>query len=205
LSERESKAVLREYGIPVTRELLATTLEEARSAALEIGYPVALKLEAPGVVHKTEAGGVILNVADTAALERGFAELSVKGDVLVQEMAPPGWELLVGMTTDPQFGPMIAVGLGGVFVDVLQDVQLLLPPITESQAHTALQRLRGFDALQHGARTHAPADLPGLVDVLIRFSELCQDLRDQVQEIDINPLIISEHGALAVDALVVPK
>lgn len=205
LNERESKAVLRQYGIPVTRELLATSLAEARAAADEIGYPVALKLEAPGVVHKTEAGGVILDVGDAAVLERGFAQLSAKGDVLVQEMVPRGWELLVGMTHDPQFGPVIAVGLGGIFVDVMQDVQLVLPPLTESQAHNALERLRGFDALKHGARTYPPADLDALVDILLRFSELCQDLRDQIQEIDINPLIVSERGALAVDALVVPR
>jgi acetyltransferase len=205
LNERESKAVLRQYGIPVTRERLARSLSELRPAADEIGYPVALKLEAPGVVHKTEAGGVILNLADLPALERGYAQLSARGDVLVQEMAPPGWEMLVGMTHDPQFGPVIAVGLGGVFVDVLQDIELLLPPITEPQAWRALQRLRAFKALEHGARTHPPADLPALVDVLIRFSELCQDLRDQVHEIDINPLIVSAQGALAVDALLVPK
>jgi acetyltransferase len=205
LNERESKAILRQYGIPVTRELLATSLADALLAASEIGYPVALKLEAPGVVHKTEAGGVILDVGDAAALERGFAQLAARGDVLVQEMAPPGWELLVGMTHDPQFGPVIAVGLGGIFVDVLRDVQLLLPPVRESAAWAALQRLRAFDALKHGARTHPPADLHTLVDVLIRFSELCQDLGDQVQEIDINPLVVWQHGAVAVDALVVPR
>jgi acetyltransferase len=205
LNERESKAVLRQYGIPVTRELLATSLAEARAAAVEIGYPVALKLEAHGVLHKTEAGGVILGVADAAALEGGYAQLASKGDVLVQEMAPRGWEMLVGMTHDPQFGPVIAVGLGGVFVEVLKDVELLLPPVTESQAHAALKRLRAFDALKRGARTRPAADLPTLVDVLLRFSELCQDLRDQVQEIDINPLLVFQHGAVAVDALIVPR
>ena len=205
LNERESKAVLHQYGIPVTRELLATSLADARAAALEIGYPVALKLEAPGVVHKTEAGGVILDVRDAAALERGYAQLAARGDVLVQEMAPRGWELLVGMTRDPQFGPVIAVGLGGIFVDVLQDVQLLLPPISEPQAWRALERLRAYPALRDGARTHPPADLPGLIDVLIRFSELCHDLRDHLQEIDVNPLVVFEHGAVAVDALVVPR
>jgi acetyltransferase len=120
-------------------------------------------------------------------------------------MAPRGWELLVGMTRDPQFGPVIAVGLGGIFVDVLQDVQLLLPPISEPQAWRALERLRAYPALRDGARTHPPADLPGLIDVLIRFSELCHDLRDHLQEIDVNPLVVFEHGAVAVDALVVPR
>jgi acetate---CoA ligase (ADP-forming) len=203
LNERESKAVLRHYGIPVTRERLACTLDEARAAAAEIGYPVALKLEAPGLVHKTEAGAVILDVRDSSALERAYTRLG--GPSLVQEMAPPGWELLVGMTHDVQFGPVIAVGLGGVFVEVVRDVQLLLPPLTEAQALGALERLRGFEALKHGARGRPAADLDTLLEILVRFSELVEDLRETVQEIDINPLIVHASGALAVDALVVPK
>jgi acetyltransferase len=157
------------------------------------------------VVHKTEVGGVILGVPDADGLARAYSELAARGHVLVQEMAPRGWELLVGMTHDPQFGPVIAIGVGGVFVDVLHDLQLLLPPVSEPQARSALQRLRAYPALQDGARHLPPADLTAVVDVVVRFSELCQDLRDEVREIDINPLIVSPGGALAVDALVVPR
>jgi acetyltransferase len=100
---------------------------------------------------------------------------------------------------------VIAVGLGGVFVELVNDIQLLLPPITESQARAALRRLRGFRVLKDGARGKPPADLDALVDVIVRFSELCTDVSGVVDEIDINPLIVFDHGALAVDCLVVPK
>jgi succinyl-CoA synthetase beta subunit len=213
LTERESKDVLHLYEIPASRERLTATIEQARAAAADIGYPIALKVESPGLVHKTEAGGVLLGLADAAALEQGYArvlaharqaEAEVRG-VLVQEMAPPGWELIVGMSQDPQFGPVIACGLGGIFVEVVRDVQLLLPPISEVQARAALQRLRAFRLLQAGGRGHPPADLDAIVDVLVRFSELCGDVQDLVQEIDINPLLALPKGVLAVDCLVVPR
>jgi acyl-CoA synthetase (NDP forming) len=205
LSERESKLLLAEYGIPITRERLATSLDDAVAAARELGYPVALKVE--GLAHKTEAGGVVLNVGDDAAVAQSYARLkTVPGGrgVLVQEMVNGGVELLLGMTHDPQFGPIIAVGLGGIFVELLDDVQLLIPPVTEADARAALSRLRGIQVL-HGARGRPPGDIVALVDTLVRFSELCVDVQDRVDEIDINPLIVLEHGVRAVDALIVPK
>jgi acetate---CoA ligase (ADP-forming) len=208
LSERASKAILARYGIPTTRERLCSTLEEAAVAARDIGYPVALKLEAPGLVHKTDVGGVLLGIDDEAALRKAWQRLQAlnvpdAAGVLVQEMAPPGVEVLLGMTRDEQFGPVIAVGLGGIFVEVLEDVQLLVPPITAREAREALQRLRGIQLL-HGARGRPPADLEALVATMLRFSELCLDVRDAVEAIDINPLIVLPHGVRAIDALVVP-
>jgi len=125
--------------------------------------------------------------------------------VLVQEMIAPGTEVIVGMTRDPQFGPIIACGLGGIFVETLKDVQLLVPPISEVEARAALTRLRGYPILQ-GTRGAGPADVDAIVDMLLRFSELCLDLGELVQEIDVNPLIVAEagQGACAVDCLIVP-
>jgi len=206
LTERESKAILALYGIRTTREILAGDSEHAVAAAEEIGYPVALKAESPLLLHKSEAGAVILNVTDETMLRSRFKRVltnawsavpsdSVTG-VLVQEMIAPGTEVIVGMTLDRQFGPVIAVGLGGIFVETLKDVQLLIPPISEAEARQALARLRGSSLI----------DVPTIVDILLRFSELCLDLGDLVQEIDLNPLILAEagQGACAVDCLIVP-
>jgi acetyltransferase len=205
LTERESKVILALYGIRTTREILATDSEHAVTAAEEIGYPVALKAESPLLLHKSDAGAVILNVTDEAMLRSRFKRAltnawsavpsdSVTG-VLVQEMVPPGTEVIIGMSRDPQFGPIIACGLGGVFVETLKDVQLLVPPISEADARQALARLRGSRLFDHAA----------IVDVLLRFSELCLDVGDLVQEIDVNPLIVAAgQGACAVDCLIVP-
>jgi acyl-CoA synthetase (NDP forming) len=215
LTERESKAILALYGIRTTREILATDSEHAVAAASEIGYPVALKAESPLLLHKTDAGAIMLNVADEATLRRGFKRVltnawsAVPSDtvngVLVQEMVPSGTEVIVGMSRDAQFGPVVACGLGGIFVETLKDVQLLLPPLADAEARQALTRLRGYPVLQ-GTRGSGPADVDALVDVLLRFSELCHDLGDIVQEIDVNPLIVAGAGggACAVDCLIVP-
>src|SRR4029453_14651020 len=155
LGGRASKAILAQYGISVTRERLCTSVEDALQAAREIGYPVALKLEAPGLAHKTEAGAVLLDIAHAAAVREGFTRLQALNvpetrGVLVQEMVRPGIEMLLGMTRDPQFGPVVAVGLGGILVEILEDVQLLIPPISEAETREALRKLRGVQVL-HGA------------------------------------------------------
>jgi len=215
LTERESKAILRLYGIPTTREALAANAEEALAAAREIGYPVALKVESPDLLHKTEAGALLLDVRDDGALVRGFELVLANArragpsaelyGVLVQEMVDAGTEVIVGMSRDSQFGPVLACGLGGLFVETLKDIQLLLPPLTAPEAREALARLRGYPILL-GTRGSGPADLDALVDTLLRFSDLCLDLGDLVSEIDVNPLVVGEagRGACAVDALIVP-
>jgi acetyltransferase len=215
LTEREGKAVLALYGIRATREMLATSTEEALAAAEQIGYPVALKAESPLLLHKTDVGAMLLNVGDADQLKRSFKRVltnawaAVPADtvngVLVQEMIPSGTEVIVGMSRDAQFGPIVACGLGGIFVETLKDVQLLVPPIADSEAREALTRLRGYPILR-GTRGAGPADVDALVDVLLRFSELCLDLGDLVQEIDVNPLIVggAGRGACAADCLIVP-
>ncbi len=215
LVERAAKEVLALYGIPVTREQLAKNADEAVSAAQAIGYPVVLKIESADIAHKTEAGGVLLNLADDAAVRAGFdtilasarqykPEAEVTG-VLVQEMVSGGRELILGMTQDPAYGPAVAVGLGGIFVEVLKDVALGVPPLTEHDSRAMLGRLRGA-AILEGARGASPADTDAVVDILGKFSQLCLDLRDVVSEIDINPLLVFDQGAGArvVDCLIVP-
>jgi acetate---CoA ligase (ADP-forming) len=219
LVEREAKAILALYGIPTTHERLATTPDEAVAAARAIGYPVALKIESPDVTHKTDAGGVLLNVADDAAVRDGFARIldnvarfnprAERRGVLVQAMAPEGarHELILGMTRDPAYGPAIAVGLGGIFVETLRDVALGIPPLRAQVAREMLSRLRAAPILEgQGGRGQGPADLAAIVDVLGRFSRVCLDLQAFVAEIDINPLLVFApgKGALVVDCLVVP-
>jgi acetyltransferase len=144
LVERAAKDILRLYGIPVTNEMLATDPDMATSVARDIGYPVALKVESPDILHKTESGGIILNVANDAAASDGFRQIIARAreydpsarlnGVLVQEMVPPGREMIVGMTQDPSFGPVVAVGIGGVFVEVLRDIALGVPPTRKPRA-----------------------------------------------------------------------
>jgi acetyltransferase len=216
LVERDAKRLLALYDIPVTREELATDADGAVAAAERIGYPVVLKIESPDIAHKTEAGGVLLNLADADAVRHGFARViqnatsydataAVNG-VLVQEMAPRGTELILGMSQDPSFGPAVAVGLGGVLVEVLKDVQLGVPPFAESDARAMLQRLRGR-AILDGVRGAPPVDVDEVVRIVMRFAQLCLDLRDAVAEIDINPLLVFEQGqgARVVDCLIVPS
>jgi acetyltransferase len=201
LSTTHGSDILRAYGIPAARQALATTPSEALDAAERLGYPVAAKVEAPSLAHKAAAGGVVLDIVSPEAVVAAFNRLTGIVDdaqgVLIQEMVADGVvEVILGMGRDPQFGPVIAVGLGGVFVETLRDVQLLLPPVRRREAIAALQQLRGA-ALLHGS------DFDALVEVLLRFSELCQDLGDWLRAIDINPLIVRRvsQGLTAVDSL----
>jgi succinyl-CoA synthetase beta subunit len=215
LTERESKAVLALYGIRTTREILAPSFERAVEAAEKIGYPVAVKAESPELLHKSDAGAVILDISDEVALKRGFKRTlaaawatvpwaSITG-ILVQEMIAPGTEVIVGMTNDPQSGPVVSCGLSGDDATAPKDEQVLVSPFSEGEARAALERLRGYP-LVLGGDSGKPADVDALVDVLLRFSELCQDLRGVVHEIAVNPLIVAESGggACAVDCSIVP-
>ena len=215
LTESAGKQLLALYGIPVTSERVVTSAAEAACAAQEIGFPVAMKIVSPQITHKTEAGGVVLQVARAdearAAFERIMhnarrynAQAELHG-VSVQEMVQGGRETIVGMTSDPQFGPGIVFGLGGIFVEVLHDAVVRVPPLTADEAREMIGALKGA-ALLKGVRGQKPADLGAIVDVLRKFSQLCLDLRGVVQEIDINPLLVLDagQGAKAVDCLVVP-
>lgn len=213
--ERAAKELLALYGIPTTQDVLATDLDEALEVAQEIGYPVVLKIESPDIAHKTEAGGVLLGIGDPDALAAGYQQILTNArqydanaklnGVLIQELVGFGRELIVGMTHDPGFGPAIAIGLGGIFVELLKDVALGVPPLDEREARAMLDRLRGA-AILRGTRGEPPADVPAIVDLVQRFSQLTIDLRGLVSEIDMNPVIVFDEGLglKVVDCLIVP-
>lgn len=200
--------VLAAYGIRVAQARLATTAEDAASAAAQIGFPVALKIVSPDITHKTDVGGVRLGLASAAEvaeaarvmLERARREhpqARIAG-VLLQPMVPRGKELLLGVVRDPQFGPMVVVGFGGIYVEVLNDTAARLAPVTPAEAREMLEELRMAPVLR-GIRGEPPVDLPALADTISRFSSLAVDLPDLV-EVELNPLMASPEGAIAVDA-----
>jgi acyl-CoA synthetase (NDP forming) len=204
LDEYASKQILRAYGLPAVPEALAASLAEALQAAEAIGYPVALKTAA-GALHKSEQGGVRLNLATPADLTAAYHDIAGRlgSRVLVQQMSRPGLELLLGLVNDAQFGPMLALGSGGILVELLQDYRLLMLPTTPDEVRQALLGLRGA-ALFQGVRGQAPVDIEGVVAAAMRLASLSADLGDLVAEVDINPLIARPEGVMVVDALIVP-
>lgn len=211
LSEREGKDVLAAYGVPVVRDRLVQTVNEAVFAAEENGYPVVLKVESPDIPHKTEAGVIRLSLRTPDEVRIAFADVRAKADrmqpparitgVLVQPMVPPGIEIMVGARIDPQFGPMIVVGLGGVFVEVLKDTAVRCAPVDAAEARRMLDDLRAQRMLD-GFRGAAPVDRDRLADIVARVSEFVADQRDRITELDVNPLICAGDRILAVDALI---
>ena len=212
LSETDAKKVLASYGIPVTREFLAPSAQSAVKAARQIGYPVALKIVSPQIRHKTEIGGVKLNLGSDREVRAAFRELvfaakkqspgaEIRG-VLVQEMVGQGIEVIIGATKDPVFGQVMMFGLGGIFVEALKDVSFRIAPLTRTDAEEMVREIRGNAVLQ-GMRGQPPADLDALVDTILKVSRLLTDHGDVIRELDINPLLVSPRGAVVVDALMI--
>lgn len=216
VAEGTAKEILACYGLTASRERLAHNAEEALSAARLIGSKVALKVESPDIPHKTEAGAIRLGVKGkiqvlraydevTAAAKRYKPEARING-VLVQEMAPEGIEMMLGIATDEVFGPVIVAALGGIHVEVLRDVAYRLPPVTHAEAQVMLRELRAYPLLE-GARGKAPRDIDALCDAIVRLSWLAHDFGDRLRELDINPLMALERGAgvRIVDALIIKQ
>ncbi len=210
IGEAEAKALFARYGIPGVAEMRADSPESAAAAAERLGFPVVVKIEAPDLAHKTEIGGVRLDLADAAAVRRGAAEIlaaaaraGIAGaGVLVQKMVPQGVEIMLGARIDPLFGPLIVVGLGGVFVELLQDSVVDLAPVSPEVARGMLGRLRGARRLD-GFRGTQAVDRDALANLIARFSEFAADHAERISEIDLNPLIASGDRFVAVDALIV--
>jgi acyl-CoA synthetase (NDP forming) len=210
LTEREAKTILAVYGVPVTGERLARSVD----AAATLGYPVALKIESPDIPHKTEAGVIRLDVADAAALRTAYADIMAAAErqkpapringVLVQPMVPKGAELVIGATVDRQFGPLIVVGSGGVLVELLRDSVAELAPVSPDAALAMLRRLKSYKLLT-GFRGSKPVDLAATAAAIAGVSELIADHRDRIAEIDVNPLICGPDRIVAVDALIVRR
>lgn len=211
LDEAAALGLMEAYGIPVAAGRLARGDAEAAAAAAELGFPVALKVVAPGISHKSDVGGVRLGLADAEAVRRAHAELlaavrkaapeaAIEG-VLVQRMAPKGLEVIVGVSREPAFGPLVMFGLGGVFVEVLKDVAFRLAPLAVEDAHDLLGAIRGAAALD-GVRGGPPVDREALVDLLLRVSRLALDF-PEITSLDLNPVMALAEGVMAADARVV--
>ncbi len=214
LSEYDAKKVLAGYGIPITREALATTADTAVKRAREIGYPVVLKIQSPQIMHKTEAGGIRLNLSRDKDVRDAYMDLmanakkykpdAVIQGVLVQEMLKDGVEVIVGTTEDPVFGHVLMFGLGGIFVEALKDVSFRITPLALRDAEAMVREIRGYPVLR-GLRGKGPVSLDALVDVIMRVSRLVTDHGDAIRELDINPLVLFPDGAKVADALIVKK
>jgi len=193
---------------------LATSVEEAVAAAARIGFPVAVKVDSPDILHKTEAGVVRLNLRDAGEVRAGYAEilagakayapLAAITGVSVQEMVGDGVEVIIGVSCDPQLGPVLLFGSGGVMVEVYNDVALRRCPITRAEARAMIDEVKGARLLQ-GFRGRPAADVEALEDTLVRVSYLAVQLEGRLAELDINPLMVlpAGRGVKAVDALVV--
>lgn len=211
LSEIEAKELLHDAGVPVVRTVLTTTEEEARIQAGQIGYPVVLKIVSPDISHKSDIGGVKVGLEDDAAVTAAFKEIianannaapdaSITG-IAVQHMAPAGTEVIIGMTTDPQFGPVVMFGLGGIMVEVLQDVSFRVVPLAERDAEQMIDEIKG-QAILDGVRGQPPADKVAIKSAILKVSEFVERNRD-IQELDLNPMLVYREGAIAVDARIV--
>jgi len=206
LSENESKQLLAAYGIPVTQEKTVKTVEDAVKAADEIGYPVVLKGSGEELTHKTELNLIELNIRDERDLREAFNRLvsNTKAkveEVLVQQMVKGDRELVVGLTRDPQFGPCVMFGLGGIFTEILKDTAFRIAPLSRWDAMDIMEDIRGKKILD-AFRGKAPVDREKLADILIAVGNIGME-NDQVAEIDINPLKLIDGKPVAVDALVV--
>ena len=204
LNEYISKEILSEYGVPTCKEWLVQRVADLAEKAEEIGYPVVLKVVHAGLLHKSESGGVVLNVgseADLVKAAKGLEEKFSQGVLfLVQEYVKPGIEVIIGLRRDENYGPIIAFGLGGIFTELLRDISLRVCPLSWEDAHEMIQEIKG-GALLKGYRGTPPADHDALAEVLLRVSELAV-LNDRISEIDINPFILRGPDVKAVDALI---
>lgn len=214
LSEHNSKTLLTQIGIAVTREEVCTNTGDAVRAALDIGFPVVMKIHSADIAHKSESGLVRLNLQSEDEVTVAFTDLEERArahhpaaridGVLVQEMVTDGVETLVGISRDPVLGPTVVFGLGGVFVEVMHDVAMRTVPLTRRDAAAMVREIRGFPILD-GARGRPKADVGALIDTICKIADLAHTARERLQELDINPLMVlpAGRGVKAADALVV--
>lgn len=204
--ELEGLALLGDYGVPVVEARRAETLEDAIAAAEHLGFPVVLKTAVPGVLHKSDVGGVRVGIDDTPSLEDAYSDLerTLGPQVTVAKMVSAGVEVALGIVRDPQFGPLVLVAAGGVLVEVLRDRRLALPPLDAPRARRLIDRLRVRPMLD-GVRGVPPADVDALVSAVVALSWLAHDLGEHLEALDANPVICGPRGCVAVDALVIPR
>ena len=209
LTEFESKELLEEIGIQVPAQKLTSSKEETVKAAEEIGLPVVMKLMAEDIVHKSDTGAVKLNIKTTEDVEKAYDELmniptQKAKRISVQKMADePITELIIGMTTDPQFGPALMFGIGGILVELLEDVSFRIAPITEYDANEMVHEIKGFPILD-GYRGKPKADIKAIKDTLLKISDLVIK-HEEINEMDLNPVFIYDNGLICVDARIILK
>ncbi len=206
LTEHEAKKLLAKYGIPVTKENIAGSADEALAIAMHIGTPVVMKISSPDISHKSDVGGVVLNVEMEevrttynniiSRIGKAAPDAKIEG-VLVQQMVKPGHEIIVGLKKDAQFGYALMFGLGGIFVEVYRDVSFRVIPIGKNEALDMISEIKGYPVLK-GIRGRKPADIDAIARVLVSVSLMAE--KENIVELDINPLIVNENGAVAVDA-----
>ena len=216
LTEVEAKSVFEAYGLPTTNHKLATSEEEAVQFANKIGYPIVMKIVSPDILHKSDAGGVKVNIKDADGIRESYntimknakaykADAAIHG-VLIQEMAPWGTEVIMGSINDATFGPTVMFGLGGIFVEVLKDVTFRVAPIAKGQARRMMNEIKGAPILS-GVRGESPRDREKLAETISLYSQMVYDLRDEVSETDANPVLVYEEGTglKVVDARIILK
>jgi len=213
LANEAAMRLLRDFGVPLAETIAAKDVEEAVRAAERVGYPVVLKIDSPQIAHKTDVGGVRVGCGDAAAVRAAFKDMldevrrrapaaRLEG-VLVQRMIAGGREMILGVKTDPLFGPAVVCGFGGIFVEQLRDVSLRVPPVSLADATAMIAELRGA-AILSGARGRAPADTGALAAAIVRLAALAEAHRESLRALDINPLLVLDEGrgVVAVDWLI---
>jgi len=211
LTEVESKELLRRAGVPVIETKLARTKKEAISISKGMGFPVVLKIISLDIVHKSDSGGVRLGLPNAAqvgkaysevmsSIKRKYPEAIIQG-VSVQRMAPPGIEVIVGMSKDSQFGPVLMFGLGGVLVEVLKDVSFRIVPVTRRDAEEMVREIKGYPLLQ-GYRGQEAVDIPSLEELIVKVSQFIEQ-NPRIKELDLNPVFAYKDRAIAVDARII--
>jgi len=211
LNEVEAKAVLAEIGIPVTKTQLAATSADAVKLASELGYPVVLKILSNDVVHKSDVGGVKVGLRDAKEVEAAYDEIIANvtkaqptahiDGVSVQPQARAGTEVVLGMSKDPQFGPVLMFGLGGILVEILKDVSFRIVPLTNRDAAQMVREIKAFPVLQ-GYRGMEPADLATIEKAILTLSDFVEK-NPEIKEMDLNPVFVYKDGAIAVDARII--
>ncbi|MFC2052160.1 acetate--CoA ligase family protein [Chloroflexota bacterium] len=211
LTEIESKETIKQAGVSVVDTKLATSKEEAVSISQQVGFPVVLKIASPDVVHKSDAGGVKLGLRTSRqvgkayddilkAIKKQYPEARIQG-VSVQEMARPGVEVIIGMSKDAQFGPVLMFGLGGILVEILKDVSFRIVPLLPRDAQEMVREIKGYPLLE-GYRGQESADVSSLEALLLKVSNFVEQY-PEVKELDLNPIFAYRDGAVAVDARVI--
>ncbi len=211
LTEYESKKFLKRMGIPVVETRLAKTQKEAVLLSRKIGFPVALKISSPEITHKTDSGGVRLSLDNMKEVKSAYHEITggvlkqypnatIQG-VSVQKMAKPGTEVIVGTSKDPQFGPVIMFGLGGIFVEVLKDVSFRIIPLGRKDALEMIEEIKGYPLLQ-GYRGKESVDIPALTEIILKISRVMEE-NPEIKELELNPIMAYKKGALAVDGRII--